>query len=69
MVKVYTLRNIITLFIVLFFGSCSSHDNFQNSRTISEVKSISSEDRFSTDFNAEINKSENGQVVYVVKNK
>ena len=68
MVKIYTLRNIITLFVSLFLVSCSSNGNYQNSSTIDDVKTFSSEDKFSSTAKlSEIKQTENGQTVYVIE--
>ncbi len=42
MTKIFTLRNIIALSVPLFFAGCSNNDEYQNSNTISGVKTISS---------------------------
>ena len=69
MAKLYTLRNIIALFVVFFLVSCSKQDNYQNSSTI-EVKSISSEDKYSEVTKVgELKEAEYGQTVYVVQKK
>ena len=68
MVKIYTLRNIIALFGALFFVGCSNNGNYQNSSTIDDVKTFSSEDKFSATAKLnEIKQTKDGQIIYVIE--
>lgn len=68
MVKIYTLRNIIALIGALFFVGCSNNGNYQNSNTIDDVKTLSSEDKFSATAKlSEIKQTQDGQIIYVIE--
>lgn len=69
MVNICTLRNIIALFVSLFLVSCSNNGNYQNSSTIDDVKTFSSEDKFSATatLSSEIKQTQNGQTIYVIE--
>ncbi len=65
MAKILTLRNIMTLSVMLFFTACT-HNNVGYSSS-GELKSISSEDKsISVSPLAELTDPESGQTIYFV---
>ena len=69
MIKVSTLRNIITLLAVLFFTACSNA--YDSSYYVSDdLKSVSSEDKYTEMTQVgEIISEENGRTILVVSKK
>ncbi len=66
MTRLYTLRNIIPLLVVLIFTACSSATSQYNA----DLKSISSEDKYSEYTQiGEIQSSEKGHTVYLMSKK
>ncbi len=68
MANLRTLRNLITLFVALFFIACDKNNGLENSSTI-EVKTYSSEDEAYKTTIGEIKDQETGQVICIVKQK
>ncbi|HNE50828.1 MAG TPA: hypothetical protein PKM51_04755 [Chitinophagales bacterium] len=67
MAKVLTLRNIITLTVLVFFTSCENSKSNKD-----QLRSISSEDKQYSDITSVqvvVDPSGSGQTVYVVRNK
>ena len=67
MTNLRTLRNIIALFVALFFIACDNNRH-ENSSPI-EVKTYSSEDEAYKATIGEIKDPETGQVICIVKQK
>jgi hypothetical protein len=69
MIKVSTLRNIITLLAVLFFTACSNA--YDSAYYVSgDLKSVSSEDKYTEMTQVgEIVSEENGRTILVVSKK
>jgi galactitol-specific phosphotransferase system IIB component len=69
MIKVSTLRNIITLLAVLFFTACSN--GYDSSYYVSgDLKSVSSEDKYTEMTQVgQIISEENGRTILVVSKK
>jgi hypothetical protein len=68
MTKLLTLRNIITLFVMLFLIACTkvSYDDSNNH----EVKTYSSEDKSDMPTTlGEIKNLETGEVIFIIKQK
>lgn len=66
MSKLYTLRNIITPLVVLFFTACSSVTSEYNT----DLKSISSEDKYNEYTQiGEIQSSDQGHTIYLMSKK
>ena len=68
MKNIRILRNIITIIVVLLFAACHG-ERYENSNTIEDVKTYSSEDKHDAVTVNEIRNSETGEVIYVVKQK
>ena len=70
MTKIVTLRNIITLTIALFFAACNNFTKPTAYSASSELKSISSEDKYANVSPlAEMTDPESGQTIYFVSKK